>query len=1026
MGELIDYNSLMDEGNFTLASDQSESYALPLGIILDQIEEALVVIESDKIVYLNKKFRDFLKLTKTSKKLFFSDIVPKNKYPELHDFIKNKKNLNKDYQNIYLLKTGQEIEVKKTILEYQKRQLLLVFCKIIDQHYIAGLLKYYSESAGNIYIKTDSSGIITNYNKHLINLVTISSNKIKKGFNIKNIISPEDIPIVEKLLSNKNKSKSPDIIEIELINTKGGIYFSEMVHKQEWNSDKQAIHSFMFIDNNNKKKFENKYLQNQKKLRMVLDLVPQMISLRDSQGKILLANKSFANFYKSTTKEVVYSHISDIHKNIEECNRMILQDLEVISGKKEKSWKDLEITDNENNKYFIKTTKVPFSDIENDQVYSLGISEDISIHKQKEIETREAKEKFRILVERGSDGILIIQDNQIVYSNRQAARMFGYHVEEFLNMTINDLLQRKQLKKTLEEFKINSQNKEPGNFYEIKIKKADGSIAYLNAKLNTINYQGKKSRLIFLREATKKKLAEINSERYKNMLEQAQIIANLGTWEYNFQQKSFECSAQVYKMLEEVNDSNSLKNLNWLVQYIPKEARINIYRKILEAYKTSSKTNIDFPIISGKGNQKTIHSQSQFFFTRSGKPERIIGTWLDITERIRLEQVLKESKRKAEESDNLKSAFLSNMSHEIRTPMNAILGFSHLLKSRDIDDATHLEYIEHIVQSGENLIKLINDIIDISKIESNQLEIEVSPCKLNDILDQLYNRFEEILAIENNCDISLKLEKAFPDADFTILLDNYRLQQVISYLMTNAIKFAPKGLITFGYSVKNSDIQFFVKDLGIGIPENRKDFIFKSFGKLEGTQRLNKSGTGLGLSISKSLVELMGGKIWFETKENVGTDFYFTIPLEFSKQKPSESIEIHPQADSESLKTGKKTILIAEDELLNYKLLESLLKKTGAEILWAKNGLEAVNIVSTNQIDLIFMDIKMPGMNGYEATKAIKKLNPKIPIIAQTAFAFSNERQYILQSGCDMYITKPINHQEVYNALNNYSIKLCQ
>jgi len=401
----------------------------------------------------------------------------------------------------------------------------------------------------------------------------------------------------------------------------------------------------------------------------------------------------------------------------------------------------------------------------------------------------------------------------------------------------------------------------------------------------------------------------------------------------------------------------------------------------------------------------------------SGNPVSIIGTWLDITERIRTEQMLKEAKIKAEQSDKLKSAFLANMSHEIRTPMNAVLGFASLLKRTDLEEGTRQEYIEHILHSGENLIKLINDIVDISKIESNQLEIEKCPVRLNELLEQIFNRYEELLIIRNKMDIALEMETAIPDPDFTIISDPFRLQQVLSNLLNNAIKFTTKGEVKFGYSIAKSELMFFVQDQGIGIPHEKYEEIFERFSKLDDPERINKSGAGLGLSISKSLVNMLGGNIWIDKSISTGSRFCFTLPLEMGK-KESKPLRAGFGSDvSQKISLEGKTILIAEDEILNYKLFESMLNKSGAKLLWAKNGLEAIKMTIDNRIDLIFMDIKMPEMDGYEATKQIKKLEPNIPIIAQTAFAFANERNFILKSGCDMYITKPIDQTELWRTL---------
>jgi len=1000
-----------------------ESICEPFHSLFDQLDEGVMMIDKTEVVYANEMISKILGINRHSILTNIFALFPEELYGDFASKIscyKSSDSLSTIVNSSYL---KVNLDIKLSRFEFNKIIYTSVIFKVLEKP--QNILDFNDAFSYDffpfIFLETNELGRIVKYNKQFTNQLQYTDNDIKIGLHIIEITENIDKIYMESIFTNHDYTDFRERKELKL-RKKNGVYVNVQMHCQA-KSENNLFDGFifLFVDNTEIKTLEIKFQQNQKRLRNVLDLVPHMIFLKDSEGKILLANKACADFYHTTTKEIVYSNISDFHSNEDECKRIRQEDLEVISTGTMKEWNDLELTDNENNKKIFKATKIPFRDPYNEQVHSLGILVDITQQQLAELETREAKEKFRLLVERGSDGILIMQDNKIVYANRQTARMFGYQLEEFLQKPLSSLVHRNQLKKTFDEYKQNSQNKDVGNHYELKIVKPSGGFGYVEAKVSTINYLGVKSRLIFLRDITKRKLAEKDSQRFKNMLEQAQKIAKLGSWELNLQQDTFYCSDEIFNILDVKNDETIQRNPSWMVQFIPHNEKKAIFKGLIASIDTGKKYEIEFPVVSLNGTRKIIHSQSQVFNDSKGKPERIIGTWLDISEQIRLEQVLKEAKLKAEESDNLKSAFLANMSHEIRTPMNAILGFANLLKNRNIDNATHFEYIDHILQSGEGLIKLINDIIDISKIESNQLVIEKSPVKINEVLDQIYSRYEELLLIEDNHAISLELEKAFPDPDFTLLLDSYRLQQVISYLLTNAIKFAPKGIISFGYNIMNSELIFHVKDQGIGIPANKKDLIFKSFGKLDEPQQLNKSGTGLGLSISKSLVNLMGGRIWFETAENVGTKFFFTLPLVFSKQKTTIKRESFSSYTQEIELSGK-IILIAEDELLNYKLLETLLKRTGAEILWAKNGIEAVNIVSSRKVDLIFMDIKMPEMNGYEATKAIKLINPGIPSIAQTAFAFSNEQQYILQSGCDMYLTKPIKHLEVYKALNTYLV----
>lgn len=765
---------------------------------------------------------------------------------------------------------------------------------------------------------------------------------------------------------------------------------------------------------------QKKYLKNQKRLRKILDLVPHMIFLKDKNGKILMANQACADFYNTTPKKIVYSNIKDYHKDENELKAILNTDRYVIEKKQSLEKDEFILTDYFGNKRIFKTTKIPFIDPISHDTSALGISIDITEQRKIELQNREMQEKYRLIVERGNDGIIILQNDVIVYSNKQAAKIFGQKIQDFIHKNIAEFIGQSELTRLTETYLKSRTNKEEDLPLETGFVKPDGNICYIELRISTFSLKSKKSRFVFIRDITKRKLIEQLHQRDKYILEQAQKIAKLGSWELNLENKEFYCSDEVYHILEVQNQQKIVK-VSWLINFVPKEERKELFKAFIRAYRNSVQCEHQFPIITAKGNKKVIQAYSQIYLSDK-KKKYFIGTWLDITERVRIEEQLKKAKKKAEESERLKSAFLANMSHEIRTPMNAIIGFANLLKMPDLDEQNKFEYLNHIIQSGDNLLNLINDIIDVSKIEAEQLKVEKSNVNINDLLNQLYNRYEELLTLKQAGEIKLYLEKALPGTGINIESDPYRLQQVISNLLNNAIKFTKNGEIYFGYTIENKSVKFFVRDTGIGIPKEKEQFIFTRFGKLEDTERFNQSGTGLGLSISKSLIQLLGGKMWLNTDYKKGAEFFFTLPLSEIKHDKSPQNNEEPVSKAvEDLKIKGKTILIAEDELLNFKLLETLVKRTGANVIWAKDGKQALEIVTErDDIHLVFMDIKMPKMNGYEATKKIKQIKPELPIIAQTAFAFADEKKRILQSGCDRFLKKPLKKQDIYKVLSDF------
>ena len=383
---------------------------------------------------------------------------------------------------------------------------------------------------------------------------------------------------------------------------------------------------------------------------------------------------------------------------------------------------------------------------------------------------------------------------------------------------------------------------------------------------------------------------------------------------------------------------------------------------------------------------------------------------------------LKAAKENAEESDRLKSMFLSNMSHDIRTPMNAIVGFSEMLQDPDLTRDERNRFLEIIINSGDALLRLINDIIDISKIEAGQLKIIKSDFSLNEMLSDLYLSFSEEISRNKLYDIKLILSKQHPEKDFMIHSDIVRFIQMFSNLLGNALKFTDKGCIEFGYTIPDPKVfRFFVRDTGIGIPADKTDLIFLRFGQIEETQERNKGGTGLGLTISKSLAELLGGAMWVESEVGLGTTFFFTLPLASGMTENTQPSEGMLELSNVPIDWSDKVILVAEDVDSNFFLIQTILNKTGVHLLWAKNGQEAHEMCRNNyDIDLVLMDIQMPIMSGYDATREIKKIRPSLPVIAQTAYAMSGEKEKTMEAGCDDYIPKPLKKRELLFKIHRF------
>jgi len=438
---------------------------------------------------------------------------------------------------------------------------------------------------------------------------------------------------------------------------------------------------------------------------------------------------------------------------------------------------------------------------------------------------------------------------------------------------------------------------------------------------------------------------------------------------------------------------------------------------------------------------RVLHTRKVAIFNTLGKPEYLLGISEDITERKRIEQDLIKAKEKAEESDLLKSIFLANMSHEIRTPMNGIIGFTELLKEPKLTVEMQKEYINIIEKSGNRMLNIINDIINISKVESGLMEISVSITNINEQIEYIYAFFKPETELKG---LHFSFKNSLSARAANIKTDRELIYAILTNLVKNAIKFTDKGTIEFGYILKTAsevgelrrtvhsrsvepvelvelvELEFFVKDTGIGIRKEHQEIIFERFRQANESPSKNYEGTGLGLPISKAYVNMLGGKIWVESKPGEGSVFYFTIPYNTATEERKENIK-NIVLDNTEDSVKKLKILIAEDEKISELFITKVVEKYSRETINVRTGREAVEACRNNpDIDIVLMDINMPEMDGYEATRQIRKFNKTLVIIAQTAYGLTDDREKVIAAGCDDYITKPINKKILIELIKKY------
>jgi CheY-like chemotaxis protein len=362
------------------------------------------------------------------------------------------------------------------------------------------------------------------------------------------------------------------------------------------------------------------------------------------------------------------------------------------------------------------------------------------------------------------------------------------------------------------------------------------------------------------------------------------------------------------------------------------------------------------------------------------------------------------------------------MSHEIRTPMNGILGFSNLLKEPGLTGEEQQEYIEIIEKSGERMLNIISEIVDISRIESGETVTRFEKTNIN---EQIENVYKLVKSDAENKGINLSFKNSLPDKEAFTITDQDKLYVILTNLLKNAIKYTDKGSIEFGYEIVEtrhvlSLWQFYVKDMGIGIPKNRQEFIFERFNQADIADVQARQGAGLGLSIAKAYVEMLGGRIWVESEVEKGSVFYFTLPYNAKPEEKAVVENVVSETAGENLIKDLK-ILIAEDDEPSERLISIIVNEFSKEVIKVKTGIEAVETCRNNpDLDLILMDIQMPDLNGHEATLQIRQFNKGVVIIAQTAFGLYGDREKAIESGCNDYISKPINKAELLKLILKY------
>jgi len=550
-------------------------------------------------------------------------------------------------------------------------------------------------------------------------------------------------------------------------------------------------------------------------------------------------------------------------------------------------------------------------------------------------------------------------------------------------------------------------------FFSAQLKKVNWELMERNKQISDINSDLQKSNKEL---ADQKKLItkkHFESDKFYEMLVQS---ANDGISFYDRDWKLRFTNAAFYSMIG--YDRESYNSLNPPDLIFPDDQDYQIRRE--QSLVNNGFFETELRLRHKAGHYVNLSTRSVTVRNDTGEVLGALTISRDITRLKQVHEDLIKANIGAEASNRLKTNFLANISHEIRTPLNSVVGFSNLLLTNNLPNKVKEEYIEHINRNSEKLLQIIGDIIDLSRLESSQIEITYEEASLSSIVNEIIEEARQIIK-RNEKPIILNVKNHFEDVGDLIFTDRVWLKRVLNHLMDNAVKFTLEGSVEFSYLLENQNIVFKIRDTGIGINKENLGRIFEEFRQEFDGHHRPFEGLGIGLTLAKEVIERMGGKIVVESEKGVGSEFSFSIPY---RPAGSTKTKINSVSNESILKpidwSSRKCLLVDDNkDVLIY--LNRILTDTGVTILTARSGFEAIEIIKTTpDIDVVLLDMQMPVMNGIEATREIRKIRKDIPIIAQTAFIFEDDKDVILEAGCDACLIKPIRREHLLTVMSSF------
>jgi len=998
--------------------------------VIDTLREPLLAIDQDlRVIKASRSFYQFFKVTagETIGKLIYELGNHQWDIPKLRELLEKiipEKNSFDNYEVEHNFSTiGKRVmllNARQVKRAFGKEQVILLVIEDITERKGKedSLKETQRETSDSLNILLDlmhapiiiwdTSMIIKRFN-HKFELLSGYDSDEVIGRKLNFLFPKERIAATLELLKNHLEAEHIEVAEIDILTKDNHIKTVLWDSSHILDEDGKNIIATISQDITNRRQSELALRKSESHLRTLVNTIPDLIWLKDTNGVFLSCNPMFERFFGASEPDIIGKTDYDfVDRKLADFFRD--NDQKALEAGKPTSNEEWVTFADDGHRAFLDTIKSPIYDSDGTVLGILGIGRDITERMLAGEKLQASEKRFRAIFDQAPVAIALLDtQGHPIISNLRLTKMIGYSSDELAKMMFTEFTYPEDIDKDLNQFTDLIAGKISGYNIEKRYIHKNGTLIWANLYTTTLNdSNGLIQEIIGMVEDITEKKKIHNEIKF-----QADLINNVGqaviatdllgkvTYWNNAAEKIYGWSSSE-AIGQNIVDLTPARQSN--------EQAIDILKKL-----SSGKTWAgEFYVRRKDGSSFPALVTDTPILDSNGELTGIIGISSDITERKHAEMELIEAKEKAEESDRLKTAFLNNVSHEIRTPMNAIVGFSGFLNDPDLKPNKRQEFTDIIIKSSEHLLAIIDDIIRIASIESGQEKIQKNEININLICDLIKDQFSS-KANEKNVTLSLIPGLTGDEAD--IITDATKLTQILTNLIGNALKFTHQGYINYGYKLKNSQLEFYVEDSGIGIPLDMQEKVFDRFRQIETTATRNFGGSGLGLSISKAYVEILGGKMWLTSEMGKGSVFYFTIPYKKTNPKKLPDIPSVKGLDFEFKTT--KTVLIAEDEISNFILLEEMLLDSGINIIRAVNGLEAVRLCQLNpNIDLVLMDIKMPEMDGYEATKRIKEFKPDLPIIAQTAYITEADRVKAMACGCSDYISKPISKRLLLSKIN--------